>query len=156
MLDAPERHALLALSRPTPRTIEIPLPKLPRFTEIQQFTFHQHDAISRSIHQKYNSNQLTNTFHMKNNPNIDPNQSHDDPLQSPTSHPLTKSTNFYNPAPCAVRSSILDDPRLCMTRIDVFRVLVASDSPFITANPLLSRHIHASFTRQITRSTRDF
>ena len=70
---------------------------------------------------------------------------------------LTLSPNLPTSTipPCAVRSSILDDPRLCMTRIDVFRVLVASDSPFITANPLLARHIHASFTRQITRSTRD-
>ena len=57
--------------------------------------------------------------------------------------------------PCAARSSIFDDSRLCEFRIDRLRVLPASHAPFLTANPLLTRLIHTAIPTRTTRSTRD-
>ena len=69
---------------------------------------------------------------------------------------LTSKSLTSRTSPCAARSSILDDPRLCEFRSDPFHVLPASDSPFITADPLLPRHAHASLLTQRLRSPRDY
>ena len=72
-------------------------------------------------------------------------------LRTARSKSLTSRTSL-----CAAISSILDDPRLCEFRSDPLRVLPASDSPLITADPLLTRHIHASLHTQRSRSPRDY
>ena len=58
-------------------------------------------------------------------------------------HTRSKSLTSRIP-PCAARSSNFDNPRLFEFRIDQLRVLPASHSPFITANPLLTRLIHTA------------
>jgi len=71
-------------------------------------------------------------------------------LRTLTSKSLTSRTSL-----CAAKSSIFGDPRLCEFRSDQFRVLPASDSPLMIADPLLSRPIDDLFTTQTTRSIRD-
>jgi len=72
-------------------------------------------------------------------------------LTTLTSKSLTSKTSL-----CAARSSIFGDPRLCEFRSDQFHVFPAPDSPLIIADPLLTRHIHASLLTQRLRSPRDY